>query len=117
MPGDSVQVAVSVMATFGATDDNYFSRSARSSEGDSGIAELVREGVRKAREKLIDLSMRNAMLNFRHSETSAKHVRVVDEDLAVLIGALASGKSLDVIPIPPVEQVPRDEETDDFEPP
>lgn len=102
------------MTTFGATNNNDFSRSARSSEGDFGIAELVREGVRRAQEKLIDLSMRNTMLNFRHSETSAKHVRIVDEDLALLIGTLASGKSLDVIPIPPLEQVPQDEETDDF---
>src|SRR6516162_4551189 len=78
------------------------------------IAEMVREGVRKAREKLIDLSMRNGMLNFRHSETSAKHVRIVDDDLELLAGALASGKSLDIISIAPVEQVPRDEETDEF---
>ncbi|MET4717142.1 very-short-patch-repair endonuclease/DNA polymerase III delta prime subunit [Bradyrhizobium japonicum] len=102
------------MTTFGQTNGDNSSRSTSSSEGISGIAELVREGVRKARDKLIDLSMRNAMLNFRHAETSAKHVRIVDEDLALLIGALASGKSLDVIPIPPVEQAPRDEETDEF---
>ncbi|MHC2722196.1 very-short-patch-repair endonuclease [Bradyrhizobium diazoefficiens] len=102
------------MTTFGANSDNNHFRSTESGEGGAGIAELVREGVRKAREKLIDLSMRNAMLNFRHSETSAKHVRIVDEDIALLIGTLASGKSLDVIPIPPVEQVPRDEETDGF---
>jgi hypothetical protein len=44
-------------------------------------ADLVREGVRKTREKLSDLSMRNAMLSFRHSETSAKQVRIIYEDL------------------------------------
>src|SRR6185437_6358060 len=46
--------------------------------------------------------------------TSAKHVRIVDKDLELLVEALASRKSLDIIPIPPVEQVPRDEETDEF---
>ena len=75
---------------------------------------MVREGVRKARDKLIDLSMRNGMLNFRHSETSARHVRIVDEDLEFLVSTLASGESLDVIPLPPVEQIPRDEDTDAF---
>jgi very-short-patch-repair endonuclease len=92
-------------------------RSAQSSERhgpDSAIAEMVREGVRKAREKLIDLSMRNTMLNFRHSETSARHVRIVDEDLEFLVGTLASRQSLDIIPLPPMEQVPRDEESDEF---
>jgi hypothetical protein len=78
------------------------------------IAEMVRDGVRKARDKLIDLSMRNGMLNFRHSETSGHHVRIVDENLEFLVRTLSSGESLDVIPLPPVEQIPRDEDTDAF---
>ncbi|WP_316173010.1 DUF4011 domain-containing protein [Bradyrhizobium sp. SZCCHNRI2049] len=103
------------MASFGANKQTSFrSDGTGPDQHDSAVADLVREGVRKAREKLIDLSMRNTMLNFRHSEASAKHVRIVDEDLELLVGALASRKSLDIIPIPPVEQVPRDEETDEF---
>lgn len=100
--------------------DSHTGNAARSAQSparpgeDPALAEMVREGVRRAREKLIDLSMRNTMLNFRHSETSARHVRIVDEDLEFLVGALASGKSLDIIPLPPVEQIPRDEETDAF---
>src|SRR5260370_37635535 len=61
------------------------------------IAEMVKDGVRKARDKLIDLSMRNSMLNFRHSETSARHVRIVDENLEFLVRTLASGRTLDII--------------------
>jgi hypothetical protein len=78
------------------------------------IAAMVREGIGKAREKLIDLSMRNGMLNFRHSETSARHVRIVDEELEFLARTLSSGESLNIIPLPPIEQIPRDEETDGF---
>jgi hypothetical protein len=78
------------------------------------IAEMVRQGIGKAREKLIDLSMRNSMLNFRHSETSARHVRIVDEDLEFLVRTLSSRESLNVIPLPPVEQIPRDEDTEGF---
>lgn len=103
------------MAAFGANKQTS-SHSDGPAPGQHGaaVADLVREGVRIAREKLIDLSMRNTMLNFRHSETSAKHVRIVDEDLELLVEELASRKALDIIPIPPVEQVPRDEETDEF---
>jgi very-short-patch-repair endonuclease len=92
-------------------------RSAQSAAPDAdnpAVAEMVREGVRKAREKLIDLSMRNSMLNFRHSETSGRHVRIVDEDLEFLVRTLASGESLDIIPVPPVDQIPSDEDMDTF---
>lgn len=103
------------MTAFGANREaSSHADGSTSGEHGSAIADLVRESVAKAREKLIDLSMRNTMLNFRHSETSAKHVRIVDEDIEFLAGTLASRESLDIIPIPPVEQVPRDEETDSF---
>src|ERR1700733_5232645 len=81
---------------------------------DPEIAAMVRQGIRRAQEKLIDLSMRNSMLNYKHSESSSRHVRVIDEQIAFLVDALNSGRSLDIIPLPPVEQVPRDEDTDDF---
>ena len=69
---------------------------------------------RRAQEKLIDLSMRNSMLNYKHSESSSRHVRIIDEQIAFLVDALSSGRSLDIIPLPPVEEVPRDEDTDVF---
>jgi hypothetical protein len=100
-----------------ATSD---SRSFRSTPGSAAsadnpaIAEMVKEGVRRAREKLIDLSLRNSMLNFRHSETSARHVRIVNESLEFLVSTLASGSVLDILPLSPVEQIPRDEDTEAF---
>src|SRR5579871_2263102 len=78
------------------------------------IADMVRRGILKARQKLIDLSMRNSMLRFRHSEASARHVRIIDQSLDFLVTALASGRLLDLVPVPPVEQIPRDEDTDAF---
>jgi very-short-patch-repair endonuclease len=75
---------------------------------------MVRQGIAKAQEKLIDLSMRNSMLNFRHSEISARHVRIADEQIGLLVEALESGRALDLTPVPPVEQVPRDEDTEEF---
>jgi hypothetical protein len=75
---------------------------------------MVREGIRRAREKLIDLSLRNGMLNYRHSETSARHLRVVAVDPAALVAALDSEERLDIVPVPPVETIPRDEDTEEF---
>jgi len=84
------------------------------SEADSAIPEMVKQGILKAREKLIDLSLRNGMLHYRHSETSSRHVRIVGEKPEFLVNGLASGYSLNVVPIPPVDTVPRDEDTDEF---
>jgi hypothetical protein len=78
------------------------------------IAEMVRQGIRKAREKLIDLSLRNGMLNYRHSESSSRHVRVVHQLPSAVVECLASEKSIDLVPLPPVETIPRDEDTDVF---
>lgn len=83
-------------------------------DGNAAVAEMVRQGIRKAREKLIDLSLRNGMLNYRHSESSSRHVRVVHELPGAVVDCLASEKSIDLLPLPPVENIPRDEDTDTF---
>jgi hypothetical protein len=87
---------------FGVADDN------------GAIVEMVRHGIQKAREKLIDLSLRNGMLNYRHSESSSRHVRVVHQLPSAVVECLASEKSIDLVPLPPVETIPRDEDTDVF---
>src|SRR5664280_2238852 len=89
-------------------------RTKNAEQVDSGIAEMVKQGILKAREKLIDLSLRNGMLNYRHSESSSRHVRVINTNLRVLVESLALEQSLDVLPLPPVESIPRDEDSDEF---
>ncbi len=89
-------------------------RAENAEPADSGIAEMVKQGVLKAREKLIDLSLRNGMLNYRHSESSSRHVRIINENLRVLVESLALEQALDVLPLTPVETIPRDEDTDEF---
>jgi hypothetical protein len=83
-------------------------------DGSGAIVEMVRQGILKAREKLIDLSLRNGMLNYRHSESSSRHVRVVHQLPSAVVQCLASEKSIDLVPLPPVETIPRDEDTDVF---
>jgi very-short-patch-repair endonuclease len=83
-------------------------------DDNGAIVEMVRHGIQKAREKLIDLSLRNGMLNYRHSESSSRHVRVVHQLPSAIVESLASQKSIDLVPLPPVETIPRDEDTDIF---
>src|SRR4030081_2224914 len=83
-------------------------------DGSGAIVEMVRQGIRKAREKLIDLSLRNGMLNYHHSESSSRHVRVVHQLPGAVVECLASEKSIDLLPLPPLETTPRDEDTDAF---
>lgn len=92
------------------------SRGSSSSSGDGrdGVAEMVRVGIEKARAKLIDLSLRNTMINYRHSESSARHVRIINENPERLVESISSGRAIDIVPLPPVEAIPRDEDTDAF---
>ena len=83
-------------------------------DDNDAIVEMVRHGIQKAREKLIDLSLRNGMLNYRHSESSSRHVRVVHQLPSAVVECLASEKSIDLVPLSPVETIPRDEDTDVF---
>jgi Protein of unknown function (DUF4011) len=83
-------------------------------DDNGAIVEMVRHGIQKAREKVIDLSLRNGMLNYRHSESSSRHVRVVHQLPSAVVECLASEKSIDLIPLPPVETIPRDEDADVF---
>jgi very-short-patch-repair endonuclease len=45
----------------------------------SKVGDLVREAIARLRLKLVDLTNRNRLLNFKFSETSRKSIRVVDE--------------------------------------
>jgi very-short-patch-repair endonuclease len=47
----------------------------------SRVARLVREAIEKLRLKLLDLTNRNRLLNFKFTETSRKFVRIVDSTL------------------------------------
>ena len=72
---------------------------------------LVHTGIEKLRSKLLDLSMSNRLLNFKHSEKSKTHIRIIDEISEVLFDKLEQRKSLqfDWIEDPDVE--PADEQT------
>ena len=45
----------------------------------SSIKSLIRDAVAKLRLKLVDLTNRNRLINFRFSDSSRKYIRVIDE--------------------------------------
>jgi transcription elongation GreA/GreB family factor len=81
-----------------------------------GLDELVRARIEKLRPKLLDLSRRNPLVATRLSPRSSSLVRVVDELPDVIANYLFSGeRRMRLVPLPPVEQDPRDEQSRDFQ--
>lgn len=54
--------------------------------------ELIAQ-LNDARKKLLDLTMRNSLLNFRHSDRSSNQLRVVNTHTDVLYVSLLQGKT------------------------
>lgn len=71
--------------------------------------------IQSARKKLLDLSMRNSLLNFKHSEKAQNQMRFVNTSLDFVFKSLLDGKDFQIHPLeqPPFEQ--KDEDTASFE--
>ena len=82
-------------------------------EGDSrrGVANRA---VDRLKRKLLDLSLRNRLLNFRHSVNARNHVRLIDEVPEFLFGRLEEGATLAFKPVDLPEQEPEDERKPEF---
>lgn len=71
------------------------------------------EAIGNLRAKLIDLSKRNPLISFKHSERGATYLRIVDERPDHLFETLTDGE-MRFEPLPDEDRVPADEQTDDF---
>lgn len=71
------------------------------------------EAIGDLRAKLIDLSKRNPLISFKHSERGATYLRIVDERPDHLFAGLTDGQ-MTFDPLPDEDRVPPDEQTDDF---
>jgi len=86
-----------------------------------GISDLkageTARSIAALRNKLIDLSNRNRLLNFSHGARSRGHVRIVDEIPEVLFASLADGKEAVFVPLPEPEEAAafEDENSDVFQ--
>src|SRR5262249_14725216 len=69
----------------------------------------------KLRQKLLDLSRSNRMLNYRMSDRSKGQLRIVDEVLEDVYQHLAAKEqSLQIAPLPEPDDIPPEEKTQDF---
>src|SRR6185437_9571083 len=78
------------------------------------LHELVRAKIEHLRPKLLDLSRRNPLISTKLGPRSNSHIRAVDELPDVLFFKLNNGQGMDIVPLPPIEEDPRDEKTDSF---
>jgi very-short-patch-repair endonuclease len=76
---------------------------------------LVQTAVHQYRSKLLDLSSRNPLVSFRHSERSRSHIRIVEEVPELLFSKLEAGRELAFEPLSEPVLIPDDEVTPDFE--
>ena len=78
--------------------------------------DISKRRVADLRERLLDLTRRNRLLNYKHSERSRAHVRIIDELPDILYAKLLEGLSLAFKSLPqPDEDPPKDERTEAFQ--
>ncbi len=79
------------------------------------FADVVERSIRALRTKLLDLTRKNRLVNFKHSASSRTHVRIIDEVPEQLFAKLSQNGQLRLIPVPLPNQIPSDEQTPEFE--
>src|SRR5437879_589795 len=79
------------------------------------VDDFVQKAIQQFRGKLLDLSSRNPLLNFRHSERSRSHIRVVDEIPEILFEKLTASRQFTFVGLPYPELIPPDESVPLFE--
>jgi very-short-patch-repair endonuclease len=79
-----------------------------------GLHELVRAKIEHLRPKLLDLSRRNPLVSTKLSPRSNAHIRAVDELPDILFFKINNEQQMNLLPLPPIEEDPRDERTDAF---
>jgi transcription elongation GreA/GreB family factor len=76
---------------------------------------FIKNKIEELRMRLLDLSNRNSLLNFKHSERALTHIRIIDELPDFLFGALLQGNRLTFKPLPEPGDEPQDEKTEKFQ--
>ncbi len=78
------------------------------------LAELVKQKIENLRPKLLDLSRRNPLIATKLGPRSNSHIRVVDELPDILFYKLNNGQEMPLVPLPAIDDDPRDEQTSVF---
>ena len=75
---------------------------------------FVHNVIQQDRTKLLDLTSRNPLISFKHSERSRSHIRIVEEIPERLFNKFVAGRELSFKPLPDPELTPRSEEASFF---
>jgi len=78
------------------------------------ISRLVCAGIERLRARLLDLSLANRLLSFKHSEKSRTHIRIIDEVPEILFDKLENGNKLTFAWIDAPDPDLADEQTPEF---
>lgn len=78
---------------------------------DQDFLDLIKAKAENIKPKLLDLSRRNPLISTRLSPRSNAHIRVVDELPDVLFYNLTNGQGMRLIPLPDINEDPKDEDT------
>jgi hypothetical protein len=70
--------------------------------------------IAELRQRLLDLSNRNRLINFKHSSRGGRQIRIVGEWLPSLLKILEGDKPVELRPLPPLPTEPEDEEKQEF---
>ena len=76
---------------------------------------LILAKIENLRPKLLDLSRHNPLISTRLSSRSNAYIRAVDELPDVLFFGLSHQDKFRFEPLPPLDEDPKDEETDEFQ--
>ena len=81
---------------------------------DAALDDLLLQRLEGLRNNLLDLSNRNRLLSFRHSERARTHIRIIDELPDVLFRRLGEGRRLMFKSLPEPESEPPEERAAPF---
>jgi len=84
---------------------------AAATEQSAAIDNFVSTAMQQYRQKLLDLSSRNPLISFRHSERSRSHIRVIDEGPEALFSRLSMSRQMTFTPLPYPEVIPADDKS------
>lgn len=70
--------------------------------------------IAELRQRLLDLSNRNKLINFKHTSKGGRQIRVVGEWLPKLYAVLDGDKAVEFTALPPLPDEPEDEQQPEF---
>jgi superfamily I DNA and/or RNA helicase len=77
--------------------------------------DLVYQTIKKFQDKLLDLSARNKLLNFKFSEKARTQIRIINDSSDRIFQRLSDGKRLGLQTLPEPDSTPPDENTEQFQ--